>query len=74
MDLFNQSCLSGWLAVLHNKNFYIEHYSQTFQPIVVLPVSATLIGTISCCHFIPLPLTLTLDGYYKVSGKQNLLT
>ena len=42
MDLCNESCSSGRLAVLRGKNFNVGHYTQTFKPFFI---PAMLIGT-----------------------------
>ena len=66
MDLCTLLCE---LAILHSKNFNVEHYMKTFQPNVF--IHGMLIGTIGFCHFIPLLVTLARSC--KVSTKQNLV-
>ena len=56
-----------WLA---DKSFNAAHYMQTLQPNVFIP--GMLIGIIEFFHLVPLSLTLTLAGGYKVSAKQDL--
>ena len=63
--------LAGWSAISCSKTFSTGHYTQTVQPNCVIP--AMLIGTTDFYHFIPLSLTLTLPGDYKISAKQSLL-
>ena len=69
MDLCNELCLSGRLAVLCGKNFNFGLYMQIVQ--INLFISAMLIGAIYFYYFIPL--SLTLPRGHKVSAKLNLL-
>ena len=69
--IYNGSCASGRPADSSGKNFYVGHYTQTFEPNLFIP--AMLIGTVDFYHFIRLSLTLTLPRVRKVSAKQNLL-
>ena len=50
----------------------LDIYAQTLQPDSFM--LALHIGTNDIYLFIPLPVTLTLVGSHKVSGKQNLFT
>ena len=72
--IYVMSCV--WLAgappgCLCCKNLNVGHYMQTFQPNFV--ISAMLKGTTDFYHFIPLSLTLTVAGDYKVSTNENIL-
>ena len=58
MDLCNEPCSFGWLAIFHTKN--IGHYMQTVQPIFFIP--AMLFGTIDFYQYIPLSPRLTFPG------------
>ena len=55
MDICNESCLAGELAILRGKNFNIGHDMQTVPPHYLIP--AMHIGTIDFYHFIPLSQT-----------------
>ena len=52
------------------KNLGSGCYVQTYQPNYFIP-AMLVIGTVNFYDFIPLSVTLTLDGGHKVSGKQN---
>ena len=64
------SRLAGWLAILHDKNFDVRHYPQTFQPGSFIPTF--LLITIELYHFVPLSMTLTKAGVNKINGKKDL--
>ena len=68
MSCVHPACQS---AVLRGKNFNVECYTQTFQPILFIPT--ILICTIDLYHLIPLPLTLTLLGDHNISAWLHFL-
>ena len=71
LNVFINQCnqLFAHLSILFGKTFNVAHFTQTFEPNVF--ISAILIGIIDIYYFLPLSLTLTLDGVTRSTQSET---